>query len=114
MFDLRAREGDEFRAVDPTQGLPFLSPDAVSSLGDLVRTGIGDMHNPVGISVQQVTATDAHPGDRHLSSNAHTDGVAVSDDQSCTEVLKAAERSDFLDIAQAPIGKDTNGSQSLH
>src|SRR6266436_5700075 len=38
MFNLGAREGDVCRASDTTQGLLFLSPDPVGSLGDLTRT----------------------------------------------------------------------------
>lgn len=42
MFDFGAGEGDEFRAIDTAQGLPFLRPNAVSSLGNLVCTFTGD------------------------------------------------------------------------
>src|SRR5438105_14030531 len=77
MFDFRAGEGDEFRAIDATQGLPFLSPDAVSSLGNLVCTLLGDRHDAVNVSVQEITHTDAHPGDGHLISDTYAHGVAV-------------------------------------
>jgi len=61
MFHLWAGEGGEFRTRDSAQGFPLLSPDAVSGLSDLVRTLIGDMHDTIGVSVQQVTRTDALP-----------------------------------------------------
>src|SRR5437879_6150302 len=47
MFNLRSREGNEFRAGDTPQGLPFLSPNAVCCLGDLACTLIGDMYDAV-------------------------------------------------------------------
>src|SRR5258706_4383873 len=53
MFNLWAGEGGEFGTRDTAQGFPFLSPDAVSSLSDLVCTLIGDMHDTIGVSVQQ-------------------------------------------------------------
>src|SRR4051794_11331437 len=62
MFNLWAGEGSEFRTCDTAQGFLFLSPDTVSSLSDLVCTLIGNMHNTIGVSVQQVTRTDAHTG----------------------------------------------------
>src|SRR5947209_11036743 len=114
MFNLRSWEGDEFRAGDTPQGLPFLSPNAVCSLGNLACTLIGDMHDAVNVSVQQIASTDAHTGDRHLITNAHADGIAVGDDQPGTEVLKVAKGTDFLDITQAAICEDTNGSNALH
>src|SRR5258708_730782 len=114
MFKLRAGEGGEFRTRDTAQGLPFLSPDAVSRLSDLVCTLIGDMHDTIGVSVQQITRTDAHTGDRHFTSDAHADGVAVGDDKPGAEVLEATKRMDFPDIAQATVCEDTDGSKSLH
>src|SRR6266446_3801124 len=114
MFNLWAGEGGEFGTRDSAQGFPFLCPDAVSSLSDLVCTLIGDMHDTIGVSVQQVTRTDAHTGDRHFTSNVHTDGVTMGDDKPGTEVLEAAEHTDFPDIAQATVCEDTNGSKSLH
>src|SRR5205807_10167271 len=62
----------------------------------------------------QVTRTDAHTGDRHFTSNIHAGGVAMRDDKPGTEVLEAAKRTDFPDIAQATVCEDTNGSKSLH
>src|SRR5260370_18883204 len=114
MFNLRAGEGGEFRTRDTAQGLPFLSPDAVSSLSDLVYTLIGDMHDAIDVYVQQVTHTDAHTGDCHFTSDVHADRVAMGDDKPGAEVLEAAERTDFPDIAQATVCEDTNGSKSLH
>src|SRR6266849_6830566 len=98
MFKLRAGEGAEFRTRDTAQGFPFLSPDVVSRLSDPVYTLIGDMHDTIGVSVQQVTRTDAHTGDRHFTSNIQADGVAMGDDKPSTKVLEAAERTDFPDI----------------
>src|SRR5947209_20317336 len=72
------------------------------------------MHDTIGVSMQQVTPTDAHTGDRHFTSNVHADGVTMRDDKPGTEVLEAAKRTDFPDIAQAPVCEDTNGSKSLH
>src|SRR5712671_3825645 len=114
MFNLWAGEGSEFRTRDTAQGFLFLSPDAISSLSDLVCTLIGDMHDTIGVSVQQVTRTDAHTGDRHFTSDIHADGVAMGDDKPGAEVLEAAKRTDFPDIAQATVCEDTNGSKSLH
>jgi hypothetical protein len=89
MFNLWAGEGSEFRTCDTAQGFPFLSPDAVSSLSDLVCTLIGNMHDTISVSVQQVTRTDAHTGDRHFTSDVHADGVAMGDDKPGAEVLEA-------------------------
>jgi hypothetical protein len=113
MFHLWAGEGGEFGTRDTAQGFPFLSPDAVSSLSDLVCTLIGDMHDTIGVSMQQVTHTDVHTGDRHFTADVHADGVAMRDDKPGTEVLEAAKRTDFPDIAQATVCEDTNGSKSL-
>src|SRR5260370_31232958 len=114
MFKLRAGEGGESRTRDTAQCFPFLSPDAVSRLSDPVYTLIGDMHDSIGVHVQQITRTDAHSGDRQFTADVHTDGVAVGDDKHGAEVLEAAKRMDFPDIAQATVCEDTNGSQSLH
>src|SRR5258708_5770599 len=114
MFNLRAGEGGEFRTRDTAQGFLFLSPDAVSSLSDLVYTLIGDMHDAIGVSVQQVTHTDTHTGDGHFTSDVHTDRVAMGDDKPGTEVLETAKRADFPDIAQAAVCEDANGSKLLH
>jgi len=103
MFNLWAGEGGEFGTRDTAQGFPFLGPDAVSSLSHLVCTLIGDMHNTVDVSVQQVTRTDAHTRDRHFTSDAHADGVTMGDDKPGTEVLEATKRTDFPDIAQATV-----------
>src|SRR5258708_9280581 len=114
MFNLRAGEGGEFRTRDTAQGFLFLSPDAVSSLSDLVYTLIGDMHDAIGVSVQQVTHTDTHTGDGNLPSEVHTDRVAMGDDKPGAEVLETAKRADFPDIAQAAVCEDTNSSKLLH
>jgi hypothetical protein len=113
MFNLWAGGGGEFGTRDTAQGFPFLCPDAVSSLSDLVCTLIGDMHDSIGVPVQQVTRTDAHTGDRHFTSDAHADGVTMGDDKPGTEVLEAAKRTDFPDIAQASVCEDTNGSKLI-
>ncbi len=38
----------------------------------------------------------------------------MGDNQPGTEVLKAAQCMDLLDIAETTIGEDPNGSKSLH
>src|SRR5258708_12639713 len=111
MSNLRAGEGGEFRTRDTAQGLPFLSPDAVSSLSDLVYTLIGDMHDAIGVSVQQVTHTDTHTGDRHFTSDVHADRVAMGDDKPGTEVLETAKRPDFPDIAKPAVCEAPTGSK---
>src|SRR5260370_23437125 len=111
MFNLRAGEGGEFRTRDTAQGLPFLSPDAVSSLSDLVYTLIGDMHDAIGVSVQQVTHTDTHTGDGHFTSAVHTDRAAMGDDKPGAEVLETATRTDFPDLPPAAASQDTNNSK---
>ena len=114
MFNLMAGEGGEFRTRDTAQDFPFLSPDAVSSLSDLVCTLIGDMHDTIGVSMQQVARTDTHTGDHHFTADVHTDGVAMGDDKPGTEVLESAKCTDFPDIEQATIRENTNGSKLLH
>jgi hypothetical protein len=99
MFHLRTGEGGEFGTRDAVQSFPFLSPDAVSSLSDLICTLIGDMHDTIGVSMQQVAHTDAHTGDRHFTTDFHADGIAMGNDKPGTEVLEAAKRTDFPDIA---------------
>ena len=86
---------------------------ASTSLSDLVCTLIGDMYDTIGVPMQQVTCTDAHTGDRHFTYEVHADGVAMGDDKPGAEVLEAAERTDFPDIAQATICEDTNGSKLI-
>src|SRR5947209_20118887 len=101
MFDFRTGEGDEFRAIDSTQGFPFLNRNAVSSLGNLVCTLLGNRYDAVNVSAQYITHTDAHPGDGHPISDTHTDGLAEGDNQSGAEVLEAATCTHFRPIAQA-------------
>src|SRR2546423_15594575 len=55
MFNLGTREGGEFRISNTAQPLLFLSPDAVSSFGDLACARVGDMHNAIDVSMQPVT-----------------------------------------------------------
>src|SRR5258708_22858039 len=102
MSNLRAGEGGEFRTRDTAQGLPFLSPDAVSSLSDLVYTLIGDMHDAIGVSVQQVTHTDTHTGDRHVTSAVHAERAALGYDRPGADLLEAATRLYFHTIPPAP------------
>jgi hypothetical protein len=99
MFHLRAGESSEFGTRDTAQGFPFLSPEAGSSLSDQVCTLIGDMHDTIGVSMQQVACTDTHTGDRRFNTDVHADGIAMGNDKPGTEVLEAAKRTDFSDIA---------------
>src|SRR5436190_4765329 len=75
MFHLWTRGGGEFGTRDTAQGFPFLCPDAVSSLSNLVYTLIGDMHDTIDVSMQQVARTDAHSGDRHFTPTSTQAGL---------------------------------------
>src|SRR5260221_12841328 len=98
MFDFRTRKGKKLRATDAAQGLFFLLPYPIRGCGNLESTVIWDMHKTIAITVQQVTRTHAHPRNRYLRHNDHTNRIAMRHHQEGTEILKGTHVANFIHL----------------